>query len=1472
MATTNASTKARQRKHSFGQSLALLNRTRSMTDQTLLGVLSILRMDEGQGQSFMVKAILPDGKPRLLSAERNNTIRELVSGICQEYNLSNYQVRTLPEKTLLNLEALATTVENAEIAIEDVEKMLSNFQLDNLHTIEDPRLRCVKELVYAEEIYNECLKNLLEFYAEPLRSKMSKAEHHTLFATVEPICPLNASLYQKLEEAASNWNSASTGIGAIYVEYPLFWDLYRDYYLTFKFARALMRQKRESDSEFMSFVHSQRAFHRPQLDALLLKPVQHVVECERILSNLLEKTPETHRDYNELSKVAARFKQMVKGREEELHEAENECKLYGIQDRFPSDNLYLSEKQNSHRSKAPPRRRSVSATVIKAALGSKTHSTKSSTVDGSMRMKTAEPNFPLSSELIPARIFIKEGPVVLQSSSMPSQDRYLVLFDDILLVAKLRSATSLKLKHRVRVSEIWLAGCVDHVCDSVRAQDNSFVIGWPTTNFVVSFNTAEEKEAWYTALAKQIKEKKELEDPKSVSLKVYNRDMVSPDSCGYSKSFSVSNMDDAASVVKMSQAIFNIQTDDPSEYQLWVVSGKVGDAYTLIGHEFPFAIKMNHMREAAMADDDGFHFPLDYEQQLPAMDPLSPETQCQFILKRNEKMTNRIPIDVQNAPSRQRWRNPIRRSQIMNWAQKRSGSSKSNTIDVQSPGKLFGLPLNQLCSDEELVPKAVMELLLHLFRYGSNTTGIFRKSANAKTAKEVKLELDEGKVVDFEGISEIVAASVMKEFLRRLPDCIFESENYEDLVATNTLQDREERVRQIKGILDGINAHNYELLKRFLCVLYHIADNAEINNMNAYNLAVCISPSMLWAPNSSNIPPTEQSNVVPPVIQFLIEHCVEIMGDKVKTVLGDRSEIAVNHVTSDSESGIQDSRTALSQSSTDDGIESPEPLSPKGERNSIHSSDSNLYVPSTLAVSPPKKSASSPNSPCDSGIPSPNSSPTVQRRVEFSDQLNAALCEPGKRKGQSTACRRNSEPLGSPPDSLKLRLKGSRKFPNCKRQLSSTTTSAELIEHKQTPKTTASGRKLETAVLRRAHSPQTVRLFPVTQYQRLNPIPVPQGSLSRALEVKPGLLPRGSSCDTHEGNVTSQVLPSSPVSKQTPGAPRSSSPSPDQVFQAVDRRRQPAAPSYQEHMQRRRELVSRPALFAGSEGKEMIDSEREQESPGEKKELDEHGEHVQQVLLSSKAAALGERLDSERSETSSGPRSPLSPTSQPEYVWEQVDDSSSSSVGVSSGLRKLEHSPFGLNLHHKRQASEGSYEKPNTENSKKPLSVLPCSNTGHLRVCPTSVSITITNSVAQNSSLTHFPSSEIFPHEAQTKTHWSPSVDTRVTSAIPISNSHGALRLRAGSTTSSSSSVSSLDEQSSICHDSTPPESKTDVTQIRDIKELLCETKHANGLKISPQTAQAIAKVRTPHSQSGPYPVPSHHDMEKILSTEESYV
>lgn len=49
-------------------------------------------------------------------------------------------------------------------------------------TVKDDRLRCVKELVYAEEVYNDCLKSLVELYAEPLRYASHKCNTKAEFS------------------------------------------------------------------------------------------------------------------------------------------------------------------------------------------------------------------------------------------------------------------------------------------------------------------------------------------------------------------------------------------------------------------------------------------------------------------------------------------------------------------------------------------------------------------------------------------------------------------------------------------------------------------------------------------------------------------------------------------------------------------------------------------------------------------------------------------------------------------------------------------------------------------------------------------------------------------------------------------------------------------------------------------------------------------------------------------------------------------------------------------------------------------------------------------------------------------------------------------------------------------------------------------------------------------------------------------
>ena len=58
--------------------------------------------------------------------------------------------------------------------------------------------------------------------------------------------------------------------------------------------------------------------------------------------------------------------------------------------------------------------------------------------------------------------------------------------------------------------------------------------------------------------------------------------------------------------------------------------------------------------------------------------------------------------------------------------------------------RVFGLPLEQLTTDEELVPKPINELLVRLFRYGPSTSGVFRKTPNHREVKELKEEIDEG--------------------------------------------------------------------------------------------------------------------------------------------------------------------------------------------------------------------------------------------------------------------------------------------------------------------------------------------------------------------------------------------------------------------------------------------------------------------------------------------------------------------------------------------------------------------------------------------------------------------------------------------------------------------------------------------------------------------------------------------------------
>lgn len=53
-------------------------------------------------------------------------------------------------------------------------------------------------------------------------------------------------------------------------------------------------------------------------------------------------------------------------------------------------------------------------------------------------------------------------------------------------------------------------------------------------------------------------------------------------------------------------------------------------------------------------------------------------------------------------------------------------------------------------------------------------------------------------------------------------------------------------------LLDQLPRANVILLRYLFGVLYNIEKNSSTNQMNAFNLAVCVTPSLIWPPTSSS--------------------------------------------------------------------------------------------------------------------------------------------------------------------------------------------------------------------------------------------------------------------------------------------------------------------------------------------------------------------------------------------------------------------------------------------------------------------------------------------------------------------------------------------------------------------------------------------------------------------------------------------
>ncbi|XP_049487064.1 rho GTPase-activating protein 20-like [Panthera uncia] len=472
------------------------------------------------------------------------------------------------------------------------------------------------------------------------------------------------------------------------------------------------------------------------------------------------------------------------------------------------------------------------------------------------------------------------GPVELKQG-WRRQKRHLFLFNDLLLMTNTDYKNTFKIKNKIPLNTMWITNCTDKVGDTSINAERSFVLGWPMVNFVATFRSSELKEKWCSFLQRYINLAKEKDQPKSIPLQIFTGDI---ENCGGSITVTVANSDTANDIINMSLPMLGI-TGSEKDYQLWVSSGKGEAPQPLIGHEHPYGIKMSHLPSTPRLPQgpEASISPSTLQEPLLPKEGF-PEMQGQFILK------PRHP--VQNQQGKGSGQKTVKRNPFINWAlrwgPRACQDSQCTAPPSAKPAQLFGVSLMDVCDNDHL-PSPILDMLCFINQKGPFTEGIFRKSANMKSCRILKEKLNSGDKVNLDSESVLVVASVLKDFLRNIPGSIFSSDLYDKWLAVADQGNEKEKVTAAQRLLDQLPRVNVVLLKYLFGMLHNIEQHSSSNQMTAYNLSVCIAPSILCSSNSCSL--GLESNFIKKVslVQLLIENCLKIFGEDITSLLGESS-------------------------------------------------------------------------------------------------------------------------------------------------------------------------------------------------------------------------------------------------------------------------------------------------------------------------------------------------------------------------------------------------------------------------------------------------------------------------------------------------------------------------------------------------------------------------------------------------------
>ncbi|XP_070847322.1 rho GTPase-activating protein 22 [Chaetodon trifascialis] len=199
-------------------------------------------------------------------------------------------------------------------------------------------------------------------------------------------------------------------------------------------------------------------------------------------------------------------------------------------------------------------------------------------------------------------------------------------------------------------------------------------------------------------------------------------------------------------------------------------------------------------------------------------------------------------------------------------------------------GGIFGQRLEDTVQYEKkfgprLAPLLVEQCVDFIRERGLDEEGLFRMPGQANLVKELQESFDCGDKPLFDSNTDVhTVASLLKLYLRELPEPVIPFSKYEDFLTCAQLlaKDEEEGVQELGRQVSTLPLPNYNLLKYICKFLDEVQSHCTENKMSVQNLATVFGPNILRPKMEDPVTIMEGTSLVQHLMTILIREHIRL--------------------------------------------------------------------------------------------------------------------------------------------------------------------------------------------------------------------------------------------------------------------------------------------------------------------------------------------------------------------------------------------------------------------------------------------------------------------------------------------------------------------------------------------------------------------------------------------------------------------